>query len=197
MPHAADYHCKGGQGGGTWLSLTPRAAAMSRSAARTPRHSGRMRRNSCPRGPGGSVTSSASASTEYFPAVQPHSTTVSSRRCLPGLARWNDMHDGPNADWCGAGVRGRRTCMPRAPVQQCGCWSTADVPPHENPVTRFWIRYQLSLSELHPSRFSFSVFIRYTRAFFFHIFFYAYDTLVRQDLTLSAGPVETGSAAHP
>ena len=34
-------------------------------------------------------------------------------------------------------------------------------------------------------------------AYFTLAYLNAYDTLIRQDLTYSAGPMETGSAAHP
>ena len=50
--------------------------------------------------------------------------------------------------------------------------------------------------ELHPIAYS-SVFIRFIICIFYFHVVYAYDTLVQQDLTFSAKPMETGSAAHP
>ena len=64
----------------------------------------------------------------------------------------------------------------------------------------------VSVSELHPNACFFPVFIRLMRIFYFHMIYtcillarvlYAYETLVHQDYTFFARPMETRSAAHP
>ena len=55
--------------------------------------------------------------------------------------------------------------------------------------------YRALTSELHPNAYL-SVFLHFIRVFYFNVF-YTRMILVRQDLTYSAGPMETGSAAHP